>query len=162
MSIGFSGKTSEALLLKDKKMKAVWISMFVVSVVLVVPKAWAQSGGDYDLSWSTIDGGGVTFSSGGDYVLGGTAGQCDAGEMQGGDYSLKGGFWVPICGIVYVTGDFDKTCCVNWSDFGIFASHWLETPCSAPDWCGGADLNTDGTVNWGDFGIFAAHWLECN
>jgi hypothetical protein len=53
----------------------------------------AQSGGGYDLSWSTVDGGGATFSTGGDFSLGGTVGQPDAGAMSGGDYSLAGGFW---------------------------------------------------------------------
>jgi hypothetical protein len=47
----------------------------------------------YDLSWWTVDGGGGTFSTGGDYTLGGTIGQPDAGLMTGGDYSLGGGFW---------------------------------------------------------------------
>ena len=55
--------------------------------------ALAQSGGDYDLTWSTVDGGGDTFSTGGDYTLGGTIGQPDAGELTGGDYALTGGFW---------------------------------------------------------------------
>lgn len=55
--------------------------------------AVAQTGGDYDLTWSTIDGGGETFSTGGDYELGGTIGQPDAGAMTGGDYALTGGFW---------------------------------------------------------------------
>ncbi len=53
----------------------------------------AQSGGAYDLSWSTIDGGGGAFSTGGPYSLGGTAGQPDAGLLLGGDYTLGGGFW---------------------------------------------------------------------
>jgi len=53
----------------------------------------APSGGDYDLSWSTVDGGGGTFSTGGVYSLGGTAGQPDAGRMTGGVYALGGGFW---------------------------------------------------------------------
>lgn len=53
----------------------------------------AQSGGVYDLSWSTVDGGGWTFSTGGVYSLGGTAGQPDAGLMVGGVYTLDGGFW---------------------------------------------------------------------
>lgn len=39
------------------------------------------------------DGGGETFSVGGDYSLGGTVGQSDAGELEGGDYTLVGGFW---------------------------------------------------------------------
>lgn len=55
--------------------------------------ALAQSGGEYDLTWSTVDGGGATFSTGGDYTLGGTTGQPDAGLLTGGDYALVGGFW---------------------------------------------------------------------
>lgn len=52
----------------------------------------AQSGGGYDLSWSTTDGGGGS-SSGGAFSLAGTAGQPDAGVMSGGAFSLAGGFW---------------------------------------------------------------------
>jgi hypothetical protein len=53
----------------------------------------AQEGGGYELTWSTVDGGGETFSVGGDYSLGGTVGQLDAGVLDGGDYTLVGGFW---------------------------------------------------------------------
>lgn len=59
----------------------------------------------FDLSWWTVDGGGLTVSSGGDYTLGGTIGQPDAGHSTGGAYTLSGGFWVaralvePIYGI---------------------------------------------------------------
>lgn len=56
----------------------------------------AQSGGDYDLTWNTMDGGGG-LSSGGDYSVQGTIGQPDAGAMSGGDYSLQGGFWSGDC-----------------------------------------------------------------
>lgn len=55
--------------------------------------ARAQTGGGYDLTWSTTDGGGVTFATGGPYSLGGTIGQADAGSATGGAYSLSGGFW---------------------------------------------------------------------
>lgn len=65
----------------------------VLALLLVTSVALAQSGGGYDLSWSTVDGGGYTFSVGGDYELGGTVGQHDAGYMSGGGYSLWGGFW---------------------------------------------------------------------
>ncbi len=57
------------------------------------PAAASQAGGEYDLTWYTIDAGGATFSAGGDYSLGGTIGQADAGASSGGDYSLAGGFW---------------------------------------------------------------------
>jgi hypothetical protein len=53
----------------------------------------AQSGSGYDLTWNSVDGGGVTFSSSGGYTLGGTAGQPDAATWSGGGYTLSGGFW---------------------------------------------------------------------
>ncbi len=66
----------------------------VLAVALFVPAtiALAQSGGSFDLSWNTVDGGGGT-SSGGTYTLSGTVGQPDAGAMSGGEYTLAGGFW---------------------------------------------------------------------
>jgi hypothetical protein len=67
--------------------------MGVGLLLLLASVALAQSGGDYDLSWSTVDGGGGTFSSGGAYSLGGTAGQPEAGLAMGGAYLVGGGFW---------------------------------------------------------------------
>ena len=61
--------------------------------VLIVLPVLAQVGGGFDLSWSTIDGGGGTTSTGGPYSMGGTIGQPDAGAMNGGVYSVSGGFW---------------------------------------------------------------------
>jgi hypothetical protein len=62
-------------------------------LLLAAVPVLAQSGGGYDLSWSTVDGGGHTPSMGGMYSLAGTAGQPDAGLMTGGTYTLVGGFW---------------------------------------------------------------------
>jgi hypothetical protein len=67
-----------------------WVVLFIC-----VALAWpvqAQTGGGYDLTWSTVGGGGGV-SSGGAYSLGGTIGQSDAGAMTGGVYTLVGGFW---------------------------------------------------------------------
>ena len=59
----------------------------------------AASGGPYDVSWDTLDGGGGT-SSGGSYTVSGTAGQPDAGpEMSGGSYAVIGGFWGGFGGV---------------------------------------------------------------
>jgi len=70
----------------------------LVILLLSTTLATAQSGGDYDLTWSTIDGGGQMWSSGGSYTLGGNMGQPDAGVPHtGGDFSLQGGFWHPVC-----------------------------------------------------------------
>ena len=93
------------------KKKFVW---FIVMLFLVVSSGsivtWAQTGGGYDLTWNTMDGGGG-LSSGGDYSVYGTIGQPDAGAMNGGDYSLQGGFWHASCvppAVVSPTIDLSK------------------------------------------------------
>ncbi|UCC31662.1 MAG: hypothetical protein JSU86_05160, partial [Phycisphaerales bacterium] len=48
---------------------------------------------DFEISRSTIDGGGTMRSTGGDFELSGTIGQPDAGTLSGGDFELSGGFW---------------------------------------------------------------------
>ncbi len=59
----------------------------------------AQSGGGYDLTWWTVDGGGEAVEGGG-MTLRGTAGQPEAGPaLSGGGYTLVGGFW-PGGGVV--------------------------------------------------------------
>ena len=80
-------------------MKRVVIFGLIVVALLTVPIAAGQSGGGYDLTWSTIDGGGGA-SSGGGYSLSGTIGQPDAGVLIGGGYTLSGGFW-PGAGASY-------------------------------------------------------------
>ncbi len=65
----------------------------VLILLTVAVGVAAQSGGGYDLSWWTVDGGGATWSEGGGYSLGGTVGQADAGALEGGGYTLLGGFW---------------------------------------------------------------------
>ncbi|MFC2046469.1 hypothetical protein ACFLTC_02995 [Chloroflexota bacterium] len=65
--------------------------------------------GELSIPWWSVDGGGATFSEGGDYRLGGSIGQPDAGVLSEGDYTLVGGFWasapsgpgvcIPISGV---------------------------------------------------------------
>jgi hypothetical protein len=80
------------------------IALALATLLLVAGVAMAQSSRgnstwspaqDYDLSWWTVDGGGITrlASEGGGYLLGGSAGQPDAGVLSGGGYTLGGGFW---------------------------------------------------------------------
>ena len=69
------------------------VLLFAGLTLLLTLPVLAQSGGELDLSWNTVDSGGGTFSSGGGYALGGTIGQPDAGGMTGGVYTLSGGFW---------------------------------------------------------------------
>jgi hypothetical protein len=48
--------------------------------------------GQHALDWFTLDGGGGT-STGGVYAVTGSIGQPDAGGMNGGQFTLSGGFW---------------------------------------------------------------------
>ncbi len=121
----------------------------LVSTVFLISSAPAQTGGDYELTWSTIDGGGGT-SSGGSYELTATIGQPDAAYSSGGEYELLGGFWPggPLC-------------FVDFRHFARFAEHWLQTPCGAGNnWCGGADLDYLGDVDSVDLGLFVDEWLN--
>ena len=77
------------------------VALLVVGVLLTAAHtATAQSGGGYDLTWNTIDGGGGT-STGGAYSLTGTIGQADAGAQSGGSYTVGGGFWAAFTEALY-------------------------------------------------------------
>lgn len=125
------------------------VLLFTLFVLLALT-ASSQSAGPYELTWSTIDGGGGRSSSG-PYVLMGTIGQPDAAYTQGGRYELLGGFWPggPLC-------------FVDFKHFARFAEHWLQEDCSKlNNWCYGADLYKDGNniVNRLDLKVFVEQWL---
>ena len=73
-----------------------YLFVFLVGAVVLslgLGAVYAQSGGGYDLSWWTMDGGGGQVAAGG-YVLDGSIGQPDASApLAGGGYELTGGFW---------------------------------------------------------------------
>ncbi len=83
----------------------------VIAVVAAV-SALAQ---DFDLSWYTVDGGGVMRSTNGDLELSGTIGQPDAGAMGGDDFTLTGGFWFALA-----PGDCNVDGGVNLFDYDAF------------------------------------------
>ena len=68
-----------------------WIAPLLLVVAMFAESAFGQP---YEVTWYTIDGGGTVAATGGDYSAGGTIGQGDAGTMSGGDYTVRGGFWV--------------------------------------------------------------------
>ncbi len=85
----------------NRKISLIMITLLILIALTTsqtIAPASAQSGGGYDLTWNTIDGGGAMFSTGGAYSLGGTIGQYDTGTMSGGSYALNGGFWVDFLG----------------------------------------------------------------
>jgi hypothetical protein len=119
-----------------------------VWIILLMISAASTANGQYEITWSTVDGGGGS-SSGGPYTLTGTIGQPDAAYSAGGQYELLGGFWPggPLCFVDFYT-------------FARFAEQWLETPCDAGnDWCDGADLNQKDGVDFADLRMFVDEWL---
>jgi hypothetical protein len=48
----------------------------------------------------------------------------------------------------------------NLEQFATFASHWLESDCTAPDWCYDTDLDYNSTINLADFSIFNRCCIE--
>ena len=63
----------------------------LVILTLLVPTVLAQSGGGYELTWTSIDAGGGAMT-GGAYSLVSSIGQPEPGATQsGGGYSLNGG-----------------------------------------------------------------------
>ena len=117
---------------------------FMVMIMLLPIWTASATAGQYEISWSTIDGGGGV-SSEGQYVLMGTIGQADAAYSEGGDYELLGGFWPggPLC-------------FVDFEHFARFAEYWLETGSDIP-----ADLYKDeyDIVDHLDLDAFVYEWL---
>ena len=68
------------------------IGLIVLMMIAATSLVVAETSGVLGLTWSTVDGGGGR-SAGGDYVLNGTIGQPDAGQLSNGIFNLSGGFW---------------------------------------------------------------------
>jgi hypothetical protein len=124
------------------------------------------SGGGYDLSWNTFDGGGGT-STGGSFSLTGTIGQHDAGPsggMTGGTYSLTGGFWpgASAASSAPCPADFDASGGVNGLDLAQLLGQWsgaaTYAPCPPPK---PQDLNGDCKVNGLDLALLLGAWGAC-
>jgi len=60
----------------------------------------------------------------------------------------------------YLRGDLDADNDIDIDDFVILISHWQQTGCGEPDWCGGADLTRNGVVDINDFALFIDNWLQ--
>lgn len=145
--------------------KSVGKSCITVAVpswlLLMCTVAFAQSGGSFDLTWNTIDGGGGV-STGGGFELSGTIGQADASPpsaLTGGGYALTGGYWIgfgPWCTSL-AAPDFDMDCDVDHADFEALDSCASGPAIPYDTGCGAKDLDGDGDVDQTDFGL----WQRC-
>ena len=124
---------------------------------------WAND----DITGFEFYGGGGTGATAGDwYIIDYTAikvGDCNVGFY---DYSVS--YEDPNHYIKFShvrTRDFNNDTKVDFGDFAILASYW-QSGCHAPDWCSGADLdtnrdtNTNGRVDYNDLMLFSDYWLE--
>ena len=129
--------------------------VFVTLGVLSASTAFAQTGGGYDLTWSTIDGGGAT-SIGGAFSLSGTIGQPDAQTppvMTGGTFELTGGFW-PVANVCYCLGDLNGDGKKDGRDVQQFVGCIL-----AAGNCSCADVDGANGVNLNDVSAFVSDLL---
>ncbi len=106
------------------------------------------AGGSFEITWYTIDAGGINNAAGGGYVLSGTIGQPDAGpEMTGGQFSLSGGFWPGVQNIPSCAADLNGDGMLNFFDVSAFLTAY-----NAMDPV--ADFNDDGMFNFFDVSAF--------
>jgi hypothetical protein len=78
-----------------KRLSGMRIGLGIVVAVAfgVLQGSAAAATPSYTNDWWTVDGGGASAATAGDYALGATAGQPDAGTLSSGHYVLDGGFW---------------------------------------------------------------------
>lgn len=101
---------------------------------------------DFDLSWFTIDSGGVTFSGDGTYELGATLGQPDAHEpISDGTFTLSGGFWYAAadCASPSLPGDMNCDGFVTVGDISGFVLALIDPPAYAVAFPACNRLNAD-------------------
>ncbi len=125
------------------------ITVLVPIYVLVFAQSVsAQTGGKFELLWSGV--GIAGQSSGGAFSQEGSFQLTDANELSWGVFAVREES-------VALTN-----CIVDFTEFVLFADHWLERSCDASnDFCSGADLYEDenNIVNWFDLGVFVDEWL---
>lgn len=129
----------------------------IAMLLMMTPAIFA---GDFDMSWITVDSGGVSPVSGGEFELSGTIGQPDANVMvaSGGNYELQAGFWVVVAGPP-CPGDVDGSGEVDVTDLLELIAAW--GPCPDPGPPCSADIDEDGEVDVADLLALIAAWGPC-
>ncbi len=91
------------------------IIFLVLLPVLIRSVTVLGQSADYEVTWSTLDGGG-SVANGGIYEVTGTIAQPDAGHSNGGTYSLTGGFWPLPQGPAIFSDGFESGDLTVWSN----------------------------------------------
>ena len=115
---------------------------------VIVPVTAVVVAQEFEITRSTIDGGSVMRSIGGDFELSATIGQPDAGVLSGGGLTLTGGFWFEE-----PPADCNSTGSVNLLDYGDLESCLSGPDAGVADGCECFDVNASGTVDLLDFAV---------
>jgi hypothetical protein len=145
------------------KLNATSVSLSVTLLLSAVAPLYAQQ----ECDWYSVDAGGWMWSTGGDFALGGTIGQPDAGSfaapLTGGDFELVGGFWAaatPPLPCPGARGDANCDGTVDFFDIDPFLIALFNLPAYQATYCSGdfcaVDVNEDGTVDFFDIDPFLA------
>ena len=120
----------------------------VIPVLMTVAMAHAQN---FVVDWHTIDGGGATASTGGNWELSGTIGQPDAGTMTGGNWEVAGGFWP---GMTFIpSADFDGDGDVDSVDHASYDLCDTGPGQTTNPLCDATDADRDGDTDLGDWAV---------
>lgn len=140
-----------------KRHFAIRFSLFAILSASFAVSALAQSGGGFDLTWSTIDSGGAMNSTGGPFALSGSIGQPDAQlapVMSGGAFQLTGGSW-PVTLVCYCPADMNGDTRKDARDIQRFVECVV-----AGGACSCADVDAVNGVNLADVGVFVADLIS--
>jgi hypothetical protein len=119
---------------------------FACTVILTTLVAVAGEP-DYKITRSTFSSGGTTSSSGGDYEMASTIGQSQGNVMEGGEFSVDGGFWYGIA-----SGDCGADGYVDLIDhLQFFDCVTGPDTASVADDCQCYDIDLSGTIDLLDF-----------
>ncbi|MGD2108457.1 MAG: dockerin type I domain-containing protein [Phycisphaerae bacterium] len=121
-----------------------------VLVLAIVPVGVALAGGppEFEVTRSTIDGGGVMRSEGGEFECSGTVGQPDVGQLAGGEFELTGGFWFGLA-----PADCEEDGDVDLFDYDLFEPCLVGPDGAVSQSCRCFDTNRDGTIDMLDTAI---------
>lgn len=131
-------------------MKKAILAIFLVGVVGAYSIA-----AEYDLSWYSIDSGGVMRSTGGAFELSGTIGQADAGPIAGGGFELNGGFWFEL-----PPGDCDGDGLFNLVDHEQFTQCFGGPGGGLLSGCECFDIDRTGEIDLRDVAAISIHAIR--
>lgn len=132
-------------------------TMLLPAALLVLVAGLQPAGGnEFDLTWHTVDGGGMTPMVGGGFELNATLAQADAGTLSGNGFELVGGFWAFAPQYCSLPADMNSDGFRDALDIQGF----VDCVVGGVGSCDCAQLDGVGGVNLNDLAYFVEQMLE--